>query len=146
MIISIGIYTAQTSFRQRFSLPCVLLISLATGALLGANAFSVDAVETGIAISLLGLGLLLMLPRATTSIWAMVIVTLAGLMHGLAHGLEIPGGIAGLTFIPGFLITSATLLITCIWLGLYIHPGQNRFITQTYGGAIATIGLMALIA
>lgn len=68
MIILIAIYTAQTSFRQRFSLPCVLLITLATGALLGANAFSVDAVETGIAISLLGLGLLLMLPRATTSI------------------------------------------------------------------------------
>jgi urease accessory protein len=122
MIIAVGIYSARNNNPLRFALPCVFLIALATGAQFGSNAFSADVMDAIIVTSLLAAGLLLMLAEATAPIWIIAIVTFAGVIGGLAHGLEIPPDIAGLTFITGFVTSSAALLISCLWIGHTLAP------------------------
>jgi len=102
MIIAVGIYSARSNNPLRFTLPCVFLMALTTGAQFGANAFSVQVLETGVVISLLAAGLLLIPAKANASIWTIITVLFVGGGGGLIHGLEIAPGVAGLTFIIGF--------------------------------------------
>jgi urease accessory protein len=122
MIIGVGIYSARSNNPLRFALPCVYLLALATGALFGTNTFSAAAIEVGVAVSLLALGLLLMLAGAAASIWTLGIVTFTGVVSGLAHGLEIPSAVAGAAFIAGLLTISTALLITCLWISALLAP------------------------
>ena len=97
-------------------------MALTTGAQFGTNAFSVQVLETGVVVSLLAAGLLLILAKTNASIWPIVLVLFVAVMSGLAHGLEIAPGGAGLTFIAGFVASSATLLMTCLWIGFILAP------------------------
>jgi len=122
MIIAVGIYSARSNNPLRFALPCIFLTALATGAQFGTNAFSADVMEAGVTVWLLAVVLLLMIARATASIWTIAIVTFAGVVGGLAHGLGLPPGVAGLAFIAGFVTASAALLITCLWISFTLIP------------------------
>ena len=122
MIIAVGIYSARSNSPLRFTLPCVFLMALTTGAQFGTNAFSAQVLETGVIVSLLAAGLLLILAKANASIWTIAIVLLVGVVGGLVHGLEIAPGIAGLTFIVGFVASSAALLMTCLWIDFTLAP------------------------
>jgi urease accessory protein len=116
MIIAVDIYSARSNNPLRFTLPCVFLMALTTGAQFGTNAFSAQVLEIAVMVSLLAAGLLLMLAKANASIWTIVIVLFVGVMGGLVHGLEIAPGVAGLAFIVGLVASSAALLITCLWI------------------------------
>ncbi len=74
----------------------MLLLTLALGALLAHPGFY-GGVETGIALSLLAMAAMLLKPMRLPLLSALLI-GVAGVFHGFAHGLEMAGSLAYVGF------------------------------------------------
>jgi urease accessory protein len=76
---------------------------------------------------------------------AMVVVEFFALFHGYAHGSEMPNGLAALSFVAGFLVTTALLLAAGVGLGLLLQRRiLSRRLIQAGGGAMALVGIAVL--
>lgn len=140
LLLAVGLYAAYAHKPQRLLLPSVLLASLALGALFGAYGVMYANIETGIALSVVAIGALLLgadLPRALTT----MVVILIGLLHGFAHGIEAPLGLAYLTFVPAFLLTSTLVLSLGLLLGKHSQSASMQFCGKT----IVAVGVINLL-
>ena len=67
------------------------------------------------------------------------------LLHGYAHGVELPADASALHYAAGFI--AATLVLHGIGIGLGLAAARIpvRFAARTAGGAIAALGVMLLV-
>lgn len=144
-MVAVGLWATTLQGRQRFVLPLAFITTTLLGALLPASPLLLSFAEQGIVLSLLvlGGGLLMMtkMPLQTAS----VLMALAGLCHGYAHGAEIPAADGAASFIVGMLIATAILhalglfagRLTTLW-----KPQLARF----WGAPVALVGIAGLIS
>ena len=96
--------------------------------------------EPGIAGSVLALGLLIALSLKLPTLLSVAITAVFGLLHGYAHGLEMPGAAAPMAYAMGFLCATAALHLGGVGMGV---ASRVRF-TQALGLAIAVSGAYML--
>lgn len=106
-MLAIGIWAATQKGRMQLAVPATFLLMLLTGFIVGLQGFALPLVETGIALSVLLLGLLLASAVKLPTGLTLTLTSLFALCHGQAHGAEVSG--AALTFALGFLSTSLML-------------------------------------
>jgi urease accessory protein len=97
-------------------------------------------VETGIAVSVILLGLMILARVELPLALGAAVVALFAIYHGHAHGAEATGAIVA--YMAGFAIATATLHVAGIGLGLLMT--KVRFATQAAGAAIAAAGAYIL--
>lgn len=140
-MLAVGVWAGLQSGHKQLLLPASFLVALLGGFLLGLTSFSLPLLETGIAASVLLLGLLVT-TRIQLPLAAMLLLTaLFALFHGYAHGAEYAG--SALTFGLGFFLTSL-LLHLC---GLLITRKLAQpfpLLVKSSGAAIAVSGLVML--
>ena len=109
-MLAVGLWAAQQRTRAAlWNIPLAFVASMVVGGLLGLAGFALPPLEAGIAASVLILGLLVAFSLRLSTAAGMVIVALFALLHGYAHGAEVPVG-AGLGgFIAGFVLATASL-------------------------------------
>ncbi len=114
-MIGIGFWLGSQVHRCSFRMLGLLLISLILGAILAVLPSSTLWLEPGLASSVLLLGLLIAgrFPRSV----GYGLSILAGLLHGYAHGHEIPATVGALDYGLGFLMATAGLLSLGWFLG-----------------------------
>lgn len=95
-------------------------------------------VETGVALSVLVLGLLIAAQYRRTAV-AVVIAATFALFHGYAHGVEMPPGLSSMRYLLGFVL--ATVFLHGVGL---VGGSIGRRTTRVAGFGIAAAG-MALI-
>ncbi|AQR64090.1 urease accessory protein [Aquaspirillum sp. LM1] len=134
-MLAIGLWAGQQGGAARWQAPLSFVLLLALGGALGMAGLALPGVEGGIAASVLVLGLLVAgqarLPRA-------VGLALAGgfaLLHGLAHGAEMPLDGSPLAYAAGFVLASACLHL----IGLGVSLPLQR-LARALGAAIAVAG------
>lgn len=108
-MLAVGFWAAQTGGRALWAVPLTFMTALAAGAWLGVSGFPLPAVETGIAASVLALGLLVAFAIRLPLAAGMALTSVFALFHGHAHGTELPAMVAPLTYGAGFLLATATL-------------------------------------
>ena len=86
---------------------------------------SLPLIEAGIATSVLALGLLIALSLRLPVMLCVAVTALFGLLHGYAHGLELPESAAPSAYALGFLAATATLHLTGITVGI-LHTQPFR--------------------
>jgi urease accessory protein len=140
-MLAIGIWAATLSGRMRLAVPATFMALLLGGFLLGVAALPLPRVETGIALSVLLLGLLLTTAVTLPTLAVLTLTALFALCHGHAHGMETVG--AATPFAVGFLTTSLALHLTG---GMLIHAlgARNALFARSIGGAIALSGVWLL--
>jgi urease accessory protein len=108
-MLAVGIWAAQQPARDAiWKIPLAFVATMVAGVLLGLAGFALPQVETGIAVSVLALGLLVAFSLRLPTPAGMVIVALFALLHGYAHGVEAPSaGLPG--FFAGFVVATASL-------------------------------------
>lgn len=108
-MLAVGLWAAQQQGAARWTLPCTFVGTMLMGGLLGFEGLNLPALESGIAASVLALGLAVALAVRPPLLLAMGATALFALFHGVAHGLELPDMSSPWAYAAGFVAATAAL-------------------------------------
>lgn len=141
-MIAVGVWATQLGKRAVWAVPATFVSVMILGGVLGAAGVTIPFVEEGIILSVLILGILIAAAKKLPLLASMLIVGAFAVVHGHAHGAEIPALASGVSYAAGFAIVTALLHITGIVLGRTLATRTGTAVVR-YAGV--GIGLSALI-
>lgn len=140
-MLAIGLWAAQTGGRALWAVPLTFVGTMAIGGALGMAGISLPFIEPGITLSVLLLGLMVAFAVRLPLAAAVPLVAGFAMLHGHAHGVEMPPDASGLTYVAGFLIATAALHIAGIGIGMGIQRAAKAPLVRATGAAIAIAGV-----
>jgi len=108
-MLAVGLWAAQQRGAARWALPLTFVATMLFGGLLGFAGIEIPLMETGIAGSVLALGLLVALAVRPPLAIAAGLTALFAASHGVAHGLELPALSSPWGYAAGFVAATAAL-------------------------------------
>lgn len=141
-MLAVGIWSALIArgTSRVWLAPAAFVTFMLVGAGAGIAGLGLPLVETGIALSVVALGLLIAARADLPALASAGLVGLFAVYHGYAHGAEASGSIA--PYMLGFALTTAALHLTGIGLGLGL--ARLRWAAPITGGLIAVTGAWLL--
>jgi urease accessory protein len=143
-MVAVGLWGVFLGQPAIWLLPVVFPLVMAIGGALGVMGIPVPAVETGIAVSAIVLGLMVLLAARPPIAMAAVIVAAFAIFHGHAHGTELPSSSNALAYSLGFVIATGLLHLTGIAFGLLAHWPLGKVAVRVGGGVISLVGVAFL--
>ena len=144
-MIAVGLLSVRLGRRAIWILPASFLGLMTLGGAIGMAGIGFHRVEFGVALSVVVLGLALASGRRSPLFASAVIVGAAGLLHGHAHGTEIPAMVAPVLYAAGFISATAVLHLTGIVAGTWLVDNNRRAVAiRLAGAAISCAGLLLL--
>jgi urease accessory protein len=143
-MIAVGIWAAQTGGSAVWRLPLSFIVMMAFAALISASGFSLPALEPLIAGSVVLLGLMVVFAIRLPINLSMLLVGLFAVLHGYAHGLEIPQASSAILY--GSVFVLATTLLHLIGIGLGKVAYRKHLLSRLIGSMIALAGLYLVTA
>ncbi len=144
-MIAVGVWAAQLGGRARWLVPAVFVGIMALGAGLGASGFGLPGLEPMIAASVLALGLLVVAAVRLPAAASVTLVALFALLHGLAHGGEIPADASAVSYGAGFILATIALHAVGLALGTIAAVRSPNF-SRSLGALCAATGVALLLA
>jgi urease accessory protein len=144
-MVAVGAWASTLGAPAVRLLPLLFLLAMAAGGLLGMSGAMLPAVEAGIAVSAIVLGLLLAFASRLAPAVAGVLVAGFAVLHGHAHGTELPQAANALGYGAGFLLATGLLHLSGVGLGSLLRGGAGRLALRTAGGAVALAGAALLV-
>lgn len=139
-MVAVGLWAAVLGGRALLVLPLAFPLVLAAGAALGMAGVALPAVETGIALSGVVLGLLVATAtRAPLGVAAAIVAAFA-VVHGHAHGAEIPEAAGPLAYGLGFVAGTTLLHLLGVALGALSLAPRGRDVVRGAGVTVAAVG------
>lgn len=140
-MVSVGIVSAQIGGRAIWTVPATFVCVMAFGGLLGWLDVGLTAIEAGIAISVLALGLAIAADRRLPISLVMTAVGFFAIFHGYAHGAEMPTVANPVTYALGFMTGTAALHVAGVIIGdISQHYAAGKVMLRVGGAAIAALG------
>lgn len=140
-MVAVGLWGAFLRAPAIWILPVVFPLVMAIGGAAGVLGVPLPAVETGIALSSVLLGLLIAF-AVRAPLWvAAVMVGIFAIFHGHAHGAELPEASNAIAFAVGFVIATGLLHLAGIAFGLLTSRPGGAVVVRAAGVAIAVAGL-----
>ena len=146
-MISVGIISAQISGRAIWTVPSVFVILMTIGGLFGFLLIVQEFyfVEIGIVFSVILLGIGISIENKIPTKLIMIFVATFGLLHGIAHGLEVPAAANPVLFILGFIIGTTTLHLLGVLIGhLSTKNNISLILLRLIGVSFAIYGIYLL--
>jgi urease accessory protein len=143
-MVAVGLFAAHLGGRALWLVPATFVAIMAASGAIGMSGLPIPYVETGIALSVLTLGLVLMTRIAPPVGVAMGLVGVFAIFHGHAHGAEMPADASGLAYALGFIAATAALHAAGIGLGAWLGKAGSQLSTplaRVGGGAMALAGV-----
>ena len=139
-MVAVGLWGAFLGSPAIWILPVVFPLVMALGGALGVMGVPLPAVETGIALSGVVLGLLIAF-AVRAPIWvAGLIVGVFAIFHGHAHGTELPEAYSPYGYAVGFVVGTGLLHLAGIGFGFLTKSDIGKTAVRAAGGAIALVG------
>jgi urease accessory protein len=144
-MVAVGAWSvAALPAGRRLAGPAVFMLGLLAGAACGAAGVGWSLVEVGIAASVAVFGAMLFAPRALPAPIGLAMVGVAALLHGLAHGAELPAGAAFGGYATGFLGATAMLHGLGLGIGKWM-TGARQWLWRVAGAGLGSAGLLLLL-
>jgi urease accessory protein len=144
-MVAVGLWGAVLGKPALWVLPITFPIVMSLGAVLGILGIHVPAIETGIAISAVFLGLLIaMMVKAPLPV-AAVLVGAFAVFHGYAHGIELPGSANPVNYAIGFVTATGLLHLLGIAFGSLMKFSAGKIAMRAAGAGIAAVGVGFLL-
>ncbi len=144
-MVAVGILSVQIGGKAVWTVPGTFLTFMLFGGILGMYDVPFPAVELGIALSVLILGVTIALARKVPTLIAMIFVGFFGMFHGYAHGAEMPTVVQPALYALGFILSTAGLHIAGVLIGVvskYIPRGD--IVLRVIGAWVAAVGVYIL--
>ncbi len=139
-MVAVGLWGAFLGAPAIWILPVVFPLVMAIGGALGIAGMPLPAVETGIALSGVVLGLLIVF-AVKAPLWvAAVIVGIFAIFHGHAHGTEFPTEFNAYGYAVGFVIATGLLHLVGIAFGFLTKLDFGAILVRLGGAIIALVG------
>lgn len=143
-MVAVGLWGAFLGSPSIWILPVVFPLVMAIGAMLGILGIPIPAIETGIAMSAVVLGLMIAL-AVKAPIWvSAVLVGAFAIFHGYAHGTELPASANVFAYAVGFVLATGMLHLFGIAFGHLIKWPAGRVAVRGAGGVISLAGIAFL--
>ncbi|GAB7530700.1 HupE/UreJ family protein [Pseudomonas sp. 3A(2025)] len=142
-MLAVGLWAAQQSGAARWALPVTFVGALLVGGLLGFAGLQLPALESGIAASVLALGLAVALAVRPPLVLAVIATAIFALFHGVAHGLELPEMSSAWSYAAGFVAATAALHAAGYAVVRYL-PQAAAPLVRVAGAASAMAGAWLL--
>jgi urease accessory protein len=136
-MVAVGLFAAVLGGRARVAVPLTFMAMMVAGGLLGMSGFALPFGETGIALSVVVLGVVLAMQWKASVAVAMSLVGVFAVFHGFAHGAEMPTATSGLGYGAGFVVATGLLHFAGLMIGQVALTRVVRF----GGVAIGVAGL-----
>jgi urease accessory protein len=145
-MLSVGIVSALIGGGAVYWVPSAFVAAMLGGAVMGIMGVALPHVELGIALSVLVLGAAIAMPARLPLLATGLVVALFGLLHGNAHGVEIPRAAVPAFYSFGFIVSTATIHVLGVGIG-YLPPlhRRNRLPMDVAGMLISVVGVYFLI-
>lgn len=143
-MVAVGLWGAFLGSPAIWTLPVVFPLVMALGAVAGIVGIPVPAVETGIAMSAVVLGLMIVFAVRPPLMVSAVIVGAFAIFHGYAHGTELPATVNAFAYAVGFVISTGLLHLAGIAFGYLVKWPAGRVAVRGAGGVISLAGLAFL--
>lgn len=141
-MVAVGLWAAQLGGRARWVVPLAFMGAMVVGAGLALAGITLPMVATGIASSVLVLGLLIAFAARLPVAASAILVGAFAVFHGHAHGTELPQAASEALYGVGFLLATGTLHAVGLGIGALMHHSLKPTWLRVLGGGIATAGLL----
>lgn len=143
-MLAVGIWAARLGGRARWLVPASFLIFMVAAAAMAMAGVVMPLAESGIAASVLLAGLLIAFSIRMQALAGSLVVAMFAVVHGYAHGLEMPAQASPWLYGAGFVLSTALLH----GIGLVIGAALRRqaWALPAAGSAIAACGGWLMLA
>ncbi|MGY2173409.1 HupE/UreJ family protein [Pseudomonas gingeri] len=142
-MLAVGLWAAQQRGAARWALPCTFVGTMLIGGVLGFEGLQLPALESGIAASVLALGLAVALAVRPPLSLAIGVTAVFALFHGVAHGLELPEMSSPWAYAAGFVMATAALHALG-YVVVRVLPQAAAPLVRLAGAASAATGVWLL--
>jgi len=139
-MVAVGLWGVFLGKPAIWVLPIIFPLVMAFGGALGVIGVDIPAIETGIALSGIVLGLAVAFALKPPLWVAGLIVGAFAIFHGYAHGTELPKATSPLVFSVGFVTATGLLHLAGIAFGELTRWSWGEKLVRAIGVGIAGIG------
>jgi urease accessory protein len=140
-MVAVGLWAGINGGRALWAWPAAFVGVMLAGGALGMAGVSVPFVEPGILASVIALGLLVLTAARLPVVLGAVLMAAFALLHGHAHGAELPSGAAAATYAAGFAIATAALHVLGLGIAHLCRTDGGKLIVRGAGAAVAVAGV-----
>ncbi|HEY7085804.1 MAG TPA: HupE/UreJ family protein [Hyphomicrobiaceae bacterium] len=140
-LLTVGLWAGLNGGRALWAWPATFVGAMLVGGALGIAGVFVPLTEPGILVSVVVLGLLVLTAARLPLALGAALIVLFALLHGHAHGAELPNGAAAGAYMAGFALATALLHaigIAIAWVG---RDGIGAPLVRAAGAAVAALGI-----
>jgi urease accessory protein len=148
-MIAVGLLAVQLGGRALWFVPAAFVMAMAAAGLFSMSGSSIPYIETGIALSVLVLGVVIALRVGMPVVIAIAMVAVFAVFHGYSHGIEMLANEIAAGWLYGIGFVAATILLHGVGIvaGLLVaRAPQGVRIAQVTGGAMAVAGAALLLS
>jgi urease accessory protein len=145
-MLAVGLWGAQMGGRSVWMLPVAFPLIMSLGGIAGMAGVPLVGVETGVAVSVLVLGLSIAMVWQPPEPVPLVLIGIFAVFHGYAHGVELPSAADPAAYAVGFVIATGLIHILGIAIGLALNKPLHGRVTRGLGALIAAGGVYFLVA
>ena len=140
VMIAVGLWAVLKGGKAIWAWPLAFVGVMLAGGALGMLQVPLPFVEPGILASVVALGLLVALAVELPVSAGVAVIGLFALLHGHAHGTEVPENAGGLEYMAGFAL--ATALLHAVGIAAALGFGLKlRGLVRAAGAACAAVGV-----
>lgn len=144
-MVAVGALSVQMGGRSIWAIPLAFVSLMLAGGVWGMIGMPFFAVEIGIALSVLVLGVAIAFDKKMPMIASMLFVGGFAVFHGYAHGAEMPNLAQPTLYATGFILATAFLHILGIAIGeIARNAKKGNDILRFVGAGVAGIGVSIL--
>jgi urease accessory protein len=146
-MVSVGLWAGLNGGRALWAWPAAFVGVMLWGGSLGMAGVAVPLVEPGILASVIVLGLLVLSAARLPVALGAALIAVFALLHGYAHGAELPDGAPALAYAAGFAIATALLHALGLGVAHLARSDGSRLAVRGAGALVAAAGIaLAFVA
>ena len=147
VMIGVGLLAALMGGKAVSRLPMAFIGIMVIGGALGVAGMVLPGIEMGIALSVIGMGAMLLAGGRMSEKVATGLVMAFALFHGMAHGMEMPLDAQALEYFSGFIVATAILHVSGIALGKFVMTSTiNQRLMRVVGVVMAAFGGILMLS